>query len=263
MSCSGRCLFGKDSGNRVGCRRSAHHNRHPEQRRAEVSGAVARVRRISPEVDAFLSGEQRIRIERHEPPGAGPHPALLLAHGSGGAVSYWLNRFAPQLTAFGVGVHAPHYFDKTGTARATAEMILDGQHFPAWLRALEDAVADLRARPSVDARRIGVLGISLGGYLVVALGIGDPTLRLVIELSGGIPPGWEVRVTAAMAPTLVLHGAEDTIVPVSEAHKLQRILTGCGARCQTEIFPRENHWFSPQAVPKLLMTCGAFLARYL
>ncbi|HET7345823.1 MAG TPA: prolyl oligopeptidase family serine peptidase [Acidobacteriaceae bacterium] len=224
---------------------------------------MARVCCIFPEVDTFLSGEQRIRVERYEPAGAGPHPALLLAHGSGGAVSYWLNRFAPQLMPFGVGLHAPYYFDKTGTVRATAETILDGQHFPAWLRALEDAVIDLRARPAVDGRRIGVLGISLGGYLAVALGIGDPTLRVVIELSGGIPPGWEDRVTAAMPPTLVLHGAEDTMVPVSEAYKLQRVLKERGARCQTEIFPRENHWFSPQAGPKLLMTCGAFLARYL
>jgi carboxymethylenebutenolidase len=214
-------------------------------------------------METFLSGAERIRIERYEPAGPGPHPALLLAHGSGGAASYWLNRFAPQLTAFGVGVHAPHYFDKTGTAHATAEMILDGQHFPAWLRALEDAVRDLRARPSVDARRIGVLGISLGGYLAVALGIGDPSLRLVIELSGGIPPGWEDRVSAAMPPTLVLHGAEDTIVPVSEAYKLERLLTERGARCQTEIFPRENHWFSARAGPKLLVTCGTFLAKYL
>lgn len=214
-------------------------------------------------MDTFLSGGQTVRIERYEPAGAGPHPALLLAHGSGGAASYWLNRFAPQLTSFGVGVHAPHYFDKTGTARATPEMILDGQHFPAWLRALEDAVGDLRARPSVDAGRIGVLGVSLGGYLAVALGITDPKLRLIIELSGGIPPGWEHRVSAAMPPTLILHGTEDTIVPVSEAYKLQRILTERGARCQAEIFSGENHWFSPQVGPKLLMTCGAFVSKYL
>jgi dipeptidyl aminopeptidase/acylaminoacyl peptidase len=214
-------------------------------------------------MDIFRSGAETIRIERYEPPGAGPHPALLMAHGSGGAVSYWLNRLAPQLTALGVGIHAPHYFDKTGTTRATAETILDGQHFPAWLRALEDAIGDLRARPSVDERSIGVLGISLGGYLAVALGLSDPRLRLVIELSGGIPPGWEHRISAAMPPTLVLHGAKDAIVPVSEAHKLQQLLTEGGARCQTEIFPQENHWFSSNVGPKLLMTCGAFLAKYL
>ena len=214
-------------------------------------------------MDSFLSGANTVRIERYEPADAGRHPALLLAHGSGGAASYWLNRFAPQLTSFGVGVHAPHYFDKTGSARATPEMILDGQHFPAWLRALEDAIADLRARPSVDAQRIGVLGVSLGGYLAVALGIADPKLRFVIELSGGIPPGLEDRVSASTPPMLVLHGAEDTIVPVSEAYKLQRVLAEGGARCQAEIFPRENHWFSPQVGPRLMMMCGAFIAKYL
>lgn len=214
-------------------------------------------------METFLSSSEQIRIERHEPAGAGPHPALLLVHGSGGAASYWLNQFAPKLAAFGVGVHAPHYFDKTGTARATAEMILDGQHFRAWLRALEDAVADLRARPTVDARRIGVLGISLGGYLAVALGIGDPRLRLVIELSGGIPPGWEHRVSPGIPPTLLLHGAEDQVVPVSEAYKLQRLLTESGARCQIEILPHQNHWFSPHAGPKLLTTCAAFAAKHL
>ena len=202
-------------------------------------------------------------MERIEPAGATPRPALLLVHGSGGAVSYWLNRFGPQLASFGVGVHAPHYFDKTGAQRATAEMILDGQHFPAWLRALQDALADLRARPNVDPRRIGVLGISLGGYLAVALGLSEPELRLVIELSGGIPPGWEQRVSANMPPTLILHGEKDDIVPVSEAHKLRQLLADRGAGCQTEIFPGENHWFSAQAAPKLLMTCACFLAQHL
>jgi dipeptidyl aminopeptidase/acylaminoacyl peptidase len=213
-------------------------------------------------VETFLSGDDPIGIERYEPAGADPHPALLMAHGSGGAVSYWLNRVGPQLAAFGVGVHAPHYFDKTHTTRATAEMILDGQHFPAWLRALEDAVRDLRARPGVDARRIGVLGVSLGGYLAVALGINDPTMRLVVELSGGIPPGWEERASPATPPVLVLHGADDAVIPVSEAYKLQRFLTERGACCQTEIFPHENHWFSAHALPKLLTTCGQFITKY-
>ncbi|HEV2134035.1 MAG TPA: prolyl oligopeptidase family serine peptidase [Terracidiphilus sp.] len=205
-------------------------------------------------METFLSGKEPVRVERYEPAGAGPHPALLMAHGSGGPVSYCLNRLGPQLAAFGVGVHAPHYFDKTHTSRAAAEVILDGQHFPEWLRALEDAVSDLRARPGVDARRIGVLGVSLGAYLSVALGIGDPNMRLVIELSGGIPPGWEERVSPATPPVLLLHGVQDAVVPVSEAYKLQRLLTERGARCQAEIFPHENHWISAHALPKLVMS---------
>ena len=220
-------------------------------------------RGIRGEMDSYLSGSENIRLECFEPGGAGPHPALLIVHGSGGSASYWLNHFAPRWRAFGLGVYAPHYFDKTGTTRATAETILDGHHFPQWLRALEDAVTNLRARPDVDEQRIGVLGISLGGYLAVALGLTDTRLRLIIELSGGIPPGWENHVSADMAPTLVLHGAMDNVVPVSEAYKLGRLLADRDARYQLEILPQESHWISASATPGLLITCGKFLAKYL
>ena len=107
---------------------------------------------------------------------------------------------------FGVGAYAPHYLQKTGSQRATAEMILDGKHFPEWLGAIRDAVDYVAARPGIDARRIGVLGVSLGGYLAVALGIEDRRMRAVIELSGGLPMGWEDRVAQGMAPVLILHG---------------------------------------------------------
>lgn len=218
-------------------------------------------------MELYRSGSKDIRIESYEPAASGgkpgQHPALLLVHGSGGAVTYWLDKFAPGLGLFGIGLYAPHYFDKTGAVRATAETILDGQHFPAWLDALKDAVTELRSRPDIDPQRIGILGISLGGYLAVALGLSDPSLRLVIELSGGIPPGWEERVTPAAPPMLVLHGEQDSIVPVSEARKLESVLRERGVRHQVEIFPRENHWFSSRTSSRLLMICGAFLAQHL
>jgi dienelactone hydrolase len=215
------------------------------------------------QTETFQSRGRPIRIQRFEPQGSGPRPALLLAHGSGGAVTWWLDRFAPALARLGIALYAPHYFDSTGTTRATAETILDGRHFPVWLQTLQDAVAFVRSRPSVDPQRIGVLGISLGAYLAVALGLDDPSLRLVIELSGGIPPGWEHRIAPAMPPVLILHGAADSIVPVSEAQKLERLLKAGGAPYQIEIFPGENHWFSAASFPRLLMICGSFLARHL
>ena len=174
---------------------------------------------------------------------------------------------APQLTRAGIALFAPHYFEKTGTVRATPEIILDGRHVPAWLAAAQDALAYIATRPSVDPARIGVLGISLGGYLSIALAALSPAqptrLRAVVELSGGMPPGFEHLLSPATPPVLLLHGMADTVVPVSEAHKLAALLTQHNVHHQTELFPGEGHWFSAAATPRLLLTCASFLSRYL
>jgi carboxymethylenebutenolidase len=213
---------------------------------------------------SYRSGTVAIEMEQHEPPAtAGARPGILVLHGSGGAGSYWMDRFAPTLMKFGVAAYAPHYLQKTRSQRATAEMILDGKHFPEWLGAIRDAVGYIAERPGIDARRIGVLGVSLGGYLAVALGIEDRRMRAVIELSGGLPVGWEDRVGQGMAPVLILHGAADTVVPVSEAYKLQGVLRERRVACEMEVFPGEGHWFSAGAQARVLMSCARFLGQYL
>ena len=214
-------------------------------------------------MSSFASGIAPIHIDQYEPPTTAPHPALLVLHGSGGAASYWMDQFAPTLLKAGVATYAPHYFDKTGTRRATTEIILDGRHFIAWLTALQDAIGYIASRPGVDAQRIGVLGISLGGFLAVALAIEDSRVRAVVELSGGVPLGWEDRVHPGMAPTLILHGAMDDVVPVSEAHKLQKLLEQRGVIHEMEIFPGQTHWFTGAARWQLLMRCAGFLGQHL
>jgi carboxymethylenebutenolidase len=174
-----------------------------------------------------------------------------------------MNRFAPALRDAGVAIYAPHYFDKTATARATAAMILDGRHFVAWLTAIQDAISYVCDRGCVDPARIGVLGISLGGYLAVALGIEDRRIRAIIELSGGVPLGWEDRMPRSMAPTLVLHGERDEVVPVAEAYKLEALLEERRVPHEVAIFPNQTHWFSGTAQAELLVRCAAFLDRHL
>jgi carboxymethylenebutenolidase len=211
----------------------------------------------------YTSGGHSIEIDQFEPEPTGKHPALLVLHGSGGAASYWMERFAPTLREAGVAIYAPHYFDKTSTSRATTAMILDGRHFIAWLTAIQDAVTYAADRGCVDPARVGVLGISLGGYLAVALGIEDKRIRAVVELSGGVPLGWEDRMTATMPPTLVLHGEQDDVVPVAEAYKLQAVLEEHRVSHEVNIFPHQTHWFSGGAQMELLMRCAGFLNRHL
>ena len=211
----------------------------------------------------YASGIAEVNIDQFEPVTPSPHPALLVLHGSGGAASYWMDQFAPVLNQFGAALFAPHYFDKTETVRATTDIILDGRHFIAWLKAVQDALDYVAARPNVDPACIGVLGVSLGGYLAMALGIEDRRIGAVVEVSGGVPLGWENRVPRNMAPVLILHGENDRVVPVAEAYKLEKLLKERGVRHETAIFPNETHWFSMAARFQLLMRCGEFLGKHL
>ncbi len=204
-----------------------------------------------------------IAVDQHEPQTAGVHPAILVLHGSMGAGSYWLGRFAPTLAGIGIAAYAPRYLQKTGSWLATSKTILDGKHFPAWLAAVRDAVSYVAERPGVDARRIGVLGFSLGAYLAMALAAEDRRIRAVIALSGGVPPGWEDQVSKGMAPVLVLHGAKDPVVPVSEAYKAERVLRDREVACELEVFPGERHWMAGAAHARVLARCAEFLGKNL
>jgi carboxymethylenebutenolidase len=211
----------------------------------------------------YQSCGMSIAIEHTGPTVAGEHPAVLVLHGSMGAGSYWMGRFAPTFTRIGIATYAPHYFQKTGTFLATSKKIFDGKHFPAWLDAVRDAVSYVAERPNVDPRRIGLLGFSLGGYLAMALATEDPRIRAVVNLSGGLPPTWEERVTRQMPPVLLLHGGKDPVVPVAEANKAEQALKQKGVPCELEVFPGERHWMAGKAHARVLARVEQFLTRNL
>lgn len=212
----------------------------------------------------FLSGGRTIHIDQHEPTTPGPHPAIVLLHGSGGNIGFWSDRIAPHLTRLGIALYAIHYFERTGTTRAEYATIMDGVHFPQWLSAIADGLAYVRSRPSVDPERIALLGISLGAFLGLSLAT-DPAhrIRAVVELSGGLPPPWAAQATSAFPPTLILHGEADTWVTVSDAHALDARLTALNVPHETHIYPGQGHFFDSPTQLKIMLTTANFVSKYL
>ncbi len=207
-----------------------------------------------------------------EPPQAGGAGTIILMHGSGGHLDFWVSRMAPLLQQAGISLYAPHYFDRTGTVRADLAAITDGVHVPAWLGVLNQAVRFVVSRQGVDPRRIVLAGISLGAFLSLALAADlsasdDPAdrgrIRAILEVSGGLVAPFYERATTDFPPTLILHGDEDRIVPPSQARDLDSRLTQLDVAHRTEILPGEGHWFSSAAMPRMLMAVSAFLQEHM
>jgi dienelactone hydrolase len=209
----------------------------------------------------FDSGGRAIGVTCFEAP-AQPRAAIIVLHGAGGIRSsrgYPL-QLAVALAEAGFATYAVHYFDRTNTVSAYGSMLR--QSFPLWLETVKHAVDWVSQRSAVDATRIGTLGVSLGGYLVVAHALKDPRIRAVVEFAGGI----EIEATPMsqrLPPLLILHGEQDEQVPVSKGRELEALARRVGTRVETEYYPDERHVLSPRGALRALSRAIEFFHRHL
>ena len=103
-----------------------------------------------------------------EPPGPGPHPAVLVLHGSAPIPRMDL---ATLLTQYGFAALALQYFGATGLPETLAEVPLE--YF-------ETALDWLAEQPRVRPERFGAVGGSRGGELALLLGAYLPRVRAVV-----------------------------------------------------------------------------------
>lgn len=136
----------------------------------------------------FTSGKIELAGTLVRPEGSKPHPAVVLFHGSGPQrrdifTARW---FARQ------GIAALAY-DKRGVGESSG----DFRSVP-FIELCDDglaAIAYLKARKEVDAKRIGVWGLSQGGWLGPLAASRSSDIVFVIAVSGpGVSPGEQMIV---------------------------------------------------------------------
>jgi carboxymethylenebutenolidase len=118
------------------------------------------------------------------------------------------------------------------------------------------------AQPGVDPNRLGVVGISLGAALSLSTATTDRRIKALVDYFGPVPEGSLAGATR-LPPTLVLHGAQDWIVPASNARALEAFLQARGVPHEVMIYPGEGHGFSGTAQADADRRVAAFLDRHL
>jgi pimeloyl-ACP methyl ester carboxylesterase len=154
----------------------------------------------------FTSGDVRLAGTLTAPPGRGPHPAIILLHGSGPLARH---SFGPYRQFFGSLGFVVLAYDKRGTGASTgtridsstgAPKILLPRHFPDDL--VGDALAAfefLQGRNDVDPKQIGFWGSSEGGMVATQVAARQRAVAFAIDSSGFMGPLWQTLLYQAGA----------------------------------------------------------------
>jgi dipeptidyl aminopeptidase/acylaminoacyl peptidase len=206
--------------------------------------------------------------------GKAPYPTVLAFHGGPeGQERPAFNYTYQALLARGIAVFAPNVRGSSGFGKRFVNLDNGALRF--------DGVKDIRACVDAVVRagvaepgRIGIMGGSYGGYMVMAglteypelfaaganfFGVvnfetffknTEPWMAAISKVEYG-DPDREVellrrlspihKVDRVTAPTIVLHGANDTNVPVVEAEQVVDSLKKRGIAVEYVLFPDEGH----------------------
>jgi fermentation-respiration switch protein FrsA (DUF1100 family) len=128
------------------------------------------------DVQFDAEGGVKLRGWLFVPDGAGPHPAITMAHGYAGVKEHGLEPFARAFAdaGFVVLLHDHRAF---GASDGEPRQDVDPwRQIADWRR----AISFLESRPEVDAHRIGLWGTSYAGGHAIVLGATDRRLRAVV-----------------------------------------------------------------------------------
>lgn len=132
----------------------------------------------------FTNGDVTLAGTLKLPLGRGPFPALVLIHGSGPGGRDQLESMARFFCQLGVAALS---YDKRGCGASTGDWKTVGLETLA-----DDALAGvelLRSRPEIDAERVGLWGISQGGWIAPLAAGKSSHVAFVINHSGpGVSP---------------------------------------------------------------------------
>jgi len=217
--------------------------------------------RLQEKRNSFTSGGKHIAVETFDLAGSGPRPAVLMLHGADGlGYNTQYREGARDVAAAGYQVHLVHYLDRTGEKRASFATLF--QNFMPWMNTVQDALTFASQYPGADAERIGIVGISLGAALGLAVSSIDPRVRTLVTYFGPLPQG-AIATTSRLPPTLVLHGAADPIVPVANAYAVEALLRHQKVPHEVKVYPGEGHGFRGAAEKDATQRALSFLRRHL
>jgi dipeptidyl aminopeptidase/acylaminoacyl peptidase len=164
---------------------------------------------------------------------------------------------------------------------------------------LSDGVRHLVAKGIVDPKRVAIMGASYGGYAALAGATLDPGIyNCAISIAGishidgfinaikmaynfqentpliyfqrflGDPKGYDdispaKQASKASCPILLIHGEDDTVVPIDQSQRMNSALKAAGKPVEFITYKGQDHWETIESARIRMITAAVeFLSRY-
>lgn len=227
-----------------------------------------------PSADFFEGAGARLHFVLELPSGAGQFPAVVIGHGSGRATTSNGAAYVPFLLDRGFAVLR---YDKRGVGLSTGTYRgVSAANSEAQIAELGGdmaaALAFLAARPGIAGDRLGLMGTSQAGWVMVAAAQRSPLARFVIAVTGSVlpigvniayenlrelpiddayaqlarysgPRGYDPGPTlqALAVPSLWLLGGQDRLVPTRECVRVLAEIRAAGLAPDSIVYPDAEH----------------------
>ena len=188
----------------------------------------------------FDSHGKTIRAIHYRPPGEGREAAIVMMHGSGGRITNrgpW-HELAMRFAGDGYQVLTPLFTDAYPDDGVRPERMME-----AWRDVGEHAI-DWFIERSVDRRRTGMFGYSLGSYVAVDGALGNSNAAAAIGLAGGTDV-YTPRVPRRRIPVLMIRAENDTHVLPRNTAAWVRFLRDHEINVRVEVIAGAGHLFRP------------------
>ena len=176
------------------------------------------------------------------PPETQSCPGVIRLHGASG----WrpaLAALASAVADSGFVTLTLDYYAEAGPAPRGAARL---EKWPAYQDAVRRAVAYMESLTAVSGQPIGLVGFSRGAFLAVSVASSLPSVGAVVDFYGGGGAGTEsIEDEAKGFPALlIIHGEDDTVVPVTFAEALRDAVVSAGGDVEVHIYPGAGHAFN-------------------
>ena len=226
-------------------------------------------------------------------------PLIVLPHGGPQARDYINFDWQTQaLASLGYAVLQPNFRGSSGYGGAFVEA-----GYGEWGRKMQtdlsDGVRYLAGQGTIDPKRVAIFGSSYGGYAAMAgatldtgvykcavavAGISDVRSFVDFQLENSVTSNssrvlywkqflgdqktWDAISPAKQAdksscPVLLIHGTDDTVVPIDQSRRMERALKAAGREVEFLTYKGQDHWEDiPSARVSMMQATVDFLLKH-